>query len=144
MAFLEHICAVESDSAASARHRDWRAALARLCPAPAGNAKDIFCGARQAQTRVEVRGFARPDCADPNLQKAWKLDFSSATVTDGEPVSKDVRESRQELHKAYGRELSGEELERGGRGEMAIPRCRSRGAPPAGPERTHDRRDNGH
>ena len=98
-------------------------------------AKDIFCGARQAQTRVEVRGFARPDCADPNLQKEWKFDFSSATVTDGEPVSKDVRESRQELHKAYGRELSGEELERGGRGEMAIPRCRSRGAPPSAEER---------
>jgi pyrrolidone-carboxylate peptidase len=109
---------------------------------PEETAKAIFCGARQNQTRVEVRGFARPDCDEPELRAEWRSDFESATATtDGEPpeeakrIRKSRAESRQELRSAYGRELSEEELKRGEQGKLEIPRCGSRGAVPGVDER---------
>jgi pyrrolidone-carboxylate peptidase len=92
---------------------------------PEETAQAIFCGARQRQTRVEVRGFARPDCAEPELQAEWKSDFASAAVTDGEPT-----DAARIIREAYGRSLSQAELERGRQGELAIPRCGFRGAAP--------------
>jgi pyrrolidone-carboxylate peptidase len=109
---------------------------------PEETAHQIFCGARQRQTRVEVRGFARPDCAEPELQKEWREDFGSArAVTDGEPpdlariIRQNREESRQELHRAYGRKLSDEELKRGEQGTLEIPHCGSRGPEPSVEER---------
>jgi pyrrolidone-carboxylate peptidase len=109
---------------------------------PEETAQQIFCGARQRQTRVEVRGFARPDCAEPELRDEWRQDFRSAgAATDGEPperariIRQNREESRQELHSAYGRELSDEELSRGERGDLDIPHCGSRGVTPGVEER---------
>jgi len=109
---------------------------------PEETAREIFCGARQRQTQVEVRGFARPDCAEPELQKEWRKDFSSAgAVTDGEPpaaakITRQNRaESRTELRKAYGHELFEEELKRGEQGDLEIPHCGFRGAAPSVEER---------
>jgi pyrrolidone-carboxylate peptidase len=109
---------------------------------PEETAKQIFCGAKQQQTRVEVRGFARPDCAEPELQAEWQSDFSSAArVTDGEPpkiaeiIRNSRKESRDELKKAYGHELSEDELKRGKAGALAIPRCGFRGKAPTDEER---------
>ena len=94
-------------------------------------AQKIFCGAVQGQTRVEVRGYARPDCAEPALRREWELDFMSAQVSDGEQPSADVLEVRRMLRESYGRELSADELEAGpDHGGNAIPRCSSRGGQP--------------
>ncbi len=68
-------------------------------------ARHIFCGARQYKTHVEVKGFARPHCADPEVQKAWQESFSYAgTALDGEPdpaVRRGVREERETLRKLF-------------------------------------------
>ncbi|MGH4024806.1 MAG: eCIS core domain-containing protein [Pseudonocardiaceae bacterium] len=105
---------------------------------PVETAQAIFCGARERVTRVEVRGFARPDCAEPDLQKEWRGDFESAaaTVTDGESprnariIRENRAETRRALTEAYGHRLSEDEIGRGKEGTLAIPRCRHRGAAP--------------
>lgn len=106
-------------------------------------AQKIFCGAQQNRTRVEVRGFARPDCDEPELQAEWRKDFESAgaQVSDGEsPAIRDIirqnrQESRRILRESYGRELTDAEIAAGSTGSLAIPRCRSRGANPTTEER---------
>jgi len=106
---------------------------------PEETAHDIFCGARQHQTRVEVRGFARPDCDEPELRAEWRKDFQSAgaTVTDGERpeiariIQSNRRESRRILGEAYGRTMSDPEIAAGGRGSFDIPRCQMQGAGPS-------------
>lgn len=98
---------------------------------PRDTARLIFCGSRQRRTRVEVRGFARPNCADPDLQAEWRSDFASAAarVTDGESS-----EARRMLREAYGRRLSEAEIT-GGLGVLDIPRCVARAALPTLEER---------
>jgi pyrrolidone-carboxylate peptidase len=110
---------------------------------PLETAQEIFCGARQRQTRVEVRGFSRPDCDEDNLQREWQQDFTSAAATPSDGEAPDVtrirlqnrRESRRILREAYGRDLSESEIARGERGALAIPRCGFRGAEPTSEER---------
>jgi pyrrolidone-carboxylate peptidase len=109
---------------------------------PRETARKIFCGARQNQTRVEVRGFSRPDCAEPEVQAEWQGDFSSATaVSDGEPLDQrriiegNRRESRRILREAYGRDLNDSEMQQGVGGQLDIPRCASTAAEPDVEER---------
>lgn len=105
-------------------------------------AQKIFCGARQNQTRVEVRGFARPDCDEPELRAEWASDFRSAAsnVSDGETpqareiIRKNRQESRRILRESYGRELTDAEIAGGPTGQLEIPRCRSRAATPTAEE----------
>jgi len=110
---------------------------------PEETARAIFCGERQGITRVEVRGFSRPDCDEPELQAEWRQDFATAgaTVTDGETperariIRKNREEAQGELRKSYGRALTPEEISRGSRGELAIPRCGASAAEPTTEER---------
>lgn len=37
-------------------------------------ARTIYCGSIAGKTQVEVRGFARPQCSNTNLQNEWTLD----------------------------------------------------------------------
>lgn len=37
-------------------------------------ARTIYCGSIAGRTQVEVRGFARPQCSNTNLQNEWTLD----------------------------------------------------------------------
>jgi pyrrolidone-carboxylate peptidase len=105
---------------------------------PEETARAIFCGARQNVTRVEVRGFSRPDCDEPELQAEWRGDFAfaGATVKDGEKpdVARTIRENRTEsrriLRESYGREPSESEIEQGAKGRMRIPRCGAQAAQP--------------
>ena len=78
-------------------------------------ARLIFCGARQNQTVVEVRGFSRPDCSDPQLRSQWQEDFANAAAnpSDGE-TPEDRRgipgkrtRGRQGLTEAHGRPVGG-------------------------------------
>jgi pyrrolidone-carboxylate peptidase len=95
-----------------------------------GTAQKIFCGVRQNQTMVQVHGFARPKCSNPNLQWEWRQGFSAATAPapDGEtPQARrerlsQQREERKMLTAAYGRELTEKELA-GGVDALGIPRC---------------------
>lgn len=108
---------------------------------PRDTARLIFCGARQRRTRVEVRGFARPNCAEPEVQKEWQSDFESATaVSDGEApdtrriIESNRRESRRILRESYGRQLNDAEMQQGVAGTLAIPRCGSTAAEPTAEE----------
>ena len=68
-------------------------------------ARRIFCGARQNQTRVQVKGFARPACNSANLQSEWLADLAYAQIpTDGESASvvRGIRETRATLRRAFG------------------------------------------
>ena len=102
-------------------------------------AKSIFCGALRNSTRVEVRGFARPDCSEPELQKEWQGDFRSAGRNPGDGETPDVRrvmrrarrEAREILRESYGRELTEEEIRSGEAGTLAIPRCTATGVEPS-------------
>ena len=105
---------------------------------PLETARTIFCGERQNKTMVEVRGFARPDCDEPELQKEWQSDFQSAArVTDGEPpniqeiIRRNRRGSRAFLRSAYDRDLSEIEIQEGAAGRMRIPRCATERALPS-------------
>lgn len=106
-------------------------------------AKAIFCGALRNSTRVEVRGFARPDCSEPELQKEWRGDFRSAgrEPSDGERpdvrrvIRRARREARRILRESYGRELTEEEIRSGQAGALAIPRCADTGVEPTLEER---------
>ena len=104
---------------------------------PLETARTIFCGERQNRTMVEVRGYARPDCDEPEVQKEWQNDFrSAAQVTDGEPpdrrriIEKSRRTARTMLRSAYGRELTEDEIQQGAGGQMQIPRCGTQRALP--------------
>jgi pyrrolidone-carboxylate peptidase len=104
-------------------------------------ARHIFCGARQNVTRVEVRGFARPFCSDPQLVDEWRNEFASAArSTDGEPpdrarvIRQNRRESRRILNEAYGRTLSEAEIS-GGLNGLDIPTCSATQAEPNREER---------
>jgi len=100
-------------------------------------ARRVFCGARQNATRVEVRGYARPRCDDPNLLTEWEGDFrTAAQPTDGEKpkMVASIREHRKMLRDAYGRTLTPEEL-RGGAAAQGIPRCDESAAMPSAEER---------
>lgn len=94
-------------------------------------AKTIFCGVRQSRSRVDVRGFPRPRCDHPTLQREWMSDFTLAgtDVPDGDPAqASSIREERRALNEAFGRRLTVQEL----RGFTAadIPRCTSQAARP--------------
>jgi pyrrolidone-carboxylate peptidase len=109
---------------------------------PEPTAQMIFCGARQNRTRVEVRGFSRPDCVEPEVQAEWHGDFDSATaVSDGEPpdqrriIESNRRESRRVLRESFGRDLNDAEMQQGLAGTLAIPRCGSTAAEPDAEER---------
>ena len=110
---------------------------------PEETARAIFCGSRQGVTRVEVRGFSRPSCAEPELQAEWRQDFAyaGATVKDGEKpdIARIIRENRQEsrriLRASYGRDLTESEIQQGMHGLLAIPRCGSEAAQPTDEER---------
>lgn len=100
---------------------------------PRETARTIFCGERQNRTMVEVRGYARPDCDEPELQQEWLNDFTTAgTVPDGEPpdVRRTIEEERAMLRRAYGRELTPDEIQQGAQGQLQIPRCGTRRALP--------------
>ncbi len=104
---------------------------------PRETARTIFCGERQNRTMVEVRGYARPDCAEPEVQKEWQSDFrSAARVTDGEDpdvqriIERNRRTARTMLRRAYGRDLTEEEIQQGTQGQMQIPRCATERAQP--------------
>lgn len=105
---------------------------------PRETARRIFCGARpRGQTHVEVRGFARPDCNDPDLTREWQSDYVTATYAplDGErPDPARVRARAEELEafrQAYGRRLTPQELAAGRSGTiLPIPRCGFAGVPP--------------
>ncbi|HYV10297.1 MAG TPA: DUF4157 domain-containing protein [Pyrinomonadaceae bacterium] len=104
---------------------------------PLETAQKIFCGERQNRTMVEVRGYARPDCDEPEVQNEWKSDFRSAgRVTDGEPpdqqriIEQNRRSARTMLRRAYGRELTDAEIQQGAQGQLQIPRCGTQRALP--------------
>jgi pyrrolidone-carboxylate peptidase len=71
---------------------------------PIDTARHIFCGARQNATKVEVRGYARPDCKHPQLKEEWRKDIGNATLpgSDGEEYRTIVRDG-------YGRDLNDED-----------------------------------
>ena len=104
---------------------------------PLETAQKIFCGERQNRTMVEVRGYARPDCDEPEVQNEWQSDFRSAgRVTDGEPpdqqriIEQNRRSARTMLRRAYGRELTDAEIQQGAQGQLQIPRCGTQRALP--------------
>jgi pyrrolidone-carboxylate peptidase len=99
-------------------------------------ARRIFCGSRQNRTRVQVRGFARPECSSAQLQAEWLSDVQYAQLpTDGESSSvvRGIRETRSALGTAFGTSTD-PELNSTLRGINAtnilshIPRCASRAA----------------
>jgi hypothetical protein len=104
-------------------------------------ARHIFCGARRNRTTVEVKGFARPDCADPVLRAEWQEDFEAAgrRASDGDAppdrrtIDQNRRESRRILSEAYGRRLSESEI-KAGLTALDIPRCRRRAPLPEPPK----------
>lgn len=84
----------------------------------------VFCGARQNQTMVQIRGFARPRCDHPELQNEWLGDFftAGAEIRDGDPEgARQIREERRALNEAFGRTLSVSEIR--GLEVEDIPRC---------------------
>lgn len=97
---------------------------------PLNTARHIFCGERQNQTMVEVRGFVRPRCDHDQLKEEWRSDISNSSLpgSDGEEYRGIVRDG-------YGRELSGTERAEllAGTSNLSFPpRCPSGriGAPP--------------
>ena len=56
----------------------------------------IYHGSRKHQTRVRVRGLARPRCNWPALQAEWSNDFVTAgsKPNDGEPAPVRIRQQR--------------------------------------------------
>ena len=110
-------------------------------------AKKIYCGSREKKTRVQVRGYARPDCEWPNLITEWRRDFSKAGAhLDGEETDPETqrrnRTSYKLMKRAFGQ--SGKDLEKTLRTveaetdsfsnmdavSAAIPRCGSKGVLP--------------
>jgi len=71
-------------------------------------ARKIFCGAVQNKTLVQVRGFARPKCDDPDLQAEWQGDFETA---GGKPDGEGVGEARKMLRDSLGLKNDKELLE---------------------------------
>lgn len=71
---------------------------------PLNTARHIFCGERQNQTMVEVRGFARPRCDHAQLRTEWLGDISGSATpgSDGEEYRTIVRDG-------YGHNLSDSE-----------------------------------
>lgn len=71
---------------------------------PLNTARHIFCGERQNQTMVEVRGFARPRCDHAQLRHEWLGDIAG-TATPGS----DGEEYRTIVRDGYGHNLSDSE-----------------------------------
>lgn len=88
---------------------------------PLETARRIFCGERQYQTKVEVRGFARPRCDSSRLKAEWLGDIQGTNIagSDGEEYRKIVRDG-------YGRDLTAQEKSdlRSGKSTLPLPpRC---------------------
>ena len=109
-------------------------------------ARKIYCGSRENQTWVQVRGYARPRCSWPNLIREWRRDMEGAVAhLDGEEPDPETRRhnrtSYRLMRRSFGEE--GSTLERHLRGinlandaavAAAITRCSSRGAVPTSEE----------
>ena len=110
---------------------------------PEQTAHEIFCGSRQNRTQVEVRGFSRPSCDEPELRHEWLQDFRTAgrEVSDGErpDTARIIRENRAEsrriLTEAYGHKPTEAEIAQGMEDQFTIPRCGFHGAEPTAEER---------
>jgi pyrrolidone-carboxylate peptidase len=113
-------------------------------------ARKIFCGAKQNQTMVQVRGFARPKCDHSTLIDEWRGDFETAgKKPDGEDKG-NILETRRMLRESMGvddKELQktikdlelpepytllepAEEKKLSGRVAAKIPRCKGTGPRP--------------
>lgn len=118
-------------------------------------ARKIFCGAKQNQTMVQVRGFARPKCDHPTLIDEWQGDFETAgKKADGEEKGH-ILETRRLLRESMGvddKELQKtikdlelpepytmlekkEEKKLRGRVAAKIPRCKGTGPLPTAEEK---------
>jgi hypothetical protein len=98
-------------------------------------AKRIFCGVRRNRTFVQVHGFARPSCADPDVRNEWAGDFATGgtdlSLFDGDrDMQASIREARRAIDTAFGRHLTVEEIR--ALTPDDIPRCSSPAPRPSG------------